>query len=462
MANIANIESLPDEIVACIARYTPSGFLPALAKVSKQFNRCSTPLLYQYVHLWESGDDQGIILNKSRINKSRIVPNIPDWTHKHLRWCGSNELGREPHYDQRIFHLDAFLRTISENETLRSLVVGASFESRLPSHDEDIDKITWFLSSSLKHLHCTRTLDDHDLWNEHLITSLEVERLAGRRDEEWADSIDEKLRSLFFHRPNLRMLTLVGIASWEPLAGKPESEFFPKTSNITSLALRDCIGARAGLNVLIGWIKALKSLHYEMKQDSKRQYCYARGIGWALESQHDTLEELFVYGEMSRCWVCGAKQLEGIKSCSRLSNLGIPFHLIPRKIFFEEGEDEGPPINELLPPALVNLQLELPDFWERKSYFSTDEPDSDDIDESALGLFPMEFGDILLTIVSNKKKCYPGLQEIVLWQKGKRLPAGVQVLQGEDKGCKELVELCRRERIQISWVTGEFPPLVGA
>lgn len=54
--DMANFESLPEEIVTCIAQYTPAESLAALAKVSKKLNRCSTPLLYQYVHLWENKD----------------------------------------------------------------------------------------------------------------------------------------------------------------------------------------------------------------------------------------------------------------------------------------------------------------------------------------------------------------------------------------------------------------------
>ncbi|RDL41647.1 uncharacterized protein BP5553_01626 [Venustampulla echinocandica] len=114
---MANFENLPDEILLAIVGQVRHDSLPAVARLSKQFNRCANAMIYRFVHFSEPP--------KSREHKEL---QFPDWTSKHRQPLPAFD--NCPRGDSRIYQISLFLRTVLESQALRLSIRAASFKWR--------------------------------------------------------------------------------------------------------------------------------------------------------------------------------------------------------------------------------------------------------------------------------------------------------------------------------------------
>lgn len=453
---MANLSTLPDELILRIVSYLPHDQLPALALLSKAFNRCSTNKLYKCVYFFER-NPPGEPLHRNSL--------VPDWK------SGYQHLGNPPSYATRIFDASLFYRTMSEHENLRSSVIGASFPMCIEQEDR-VFPVVEMLQPSLSHLHLQ--CDLHSIReNRELVATADSLKVEFWEDNEAMDIDDgppneEHRQEIYwcFDLPNLKLLELSQVRDWDTFMAPSGDE--THFSNITALSLVATVPADQGLARLLSWPKALKSLRYELTFCQAFDYLYFNGVGPdlspkefsdALRSQRTSLEELYIYGaDNGEIDGFAPTEIIDLRDFTNLKTVGLPIKFLFITHAVAKYQDiQVPPstaILDILPPAIEELQIKMKDWTISDGDFVNPE----DYPDSPRG----EVTAFLYQIVIHKKEMFKGLREIVLWSRksgGAQKPMYLEeILRPE---FYELFEACEEAGVRVTWQEGRLPPLFG-
>jgi hypothetical protein len=460
---MAKISDLPDHLLLDILQYVPSFQVLPLATMSKSLRRCSINRIYHSVYPWES---------PARNNESKYArrPDIPNWSSPYLHLINAGS-GPPPFDDTRIYNLLLFLRTISESESLRHHIARASFNCQ--AHQEELSiQVIELLAPTLQNLHVKRTLASYNPNANFLpfISSLDL-TIDERVDIDWHTNDlkitenREKVRSLF-DLPRLKLLSLSGVRSWSLLIQDSGVER-TRTSDITSLLLGETIPADQGLADVLSWPKNLKSLRYELALSGIHRhfwgplkfihglvYLSAKAFGVALASQQKYLEELIVYGDTDGdCSEYCETELIDLHSFVNLQYVGLPITFL--RISEEEAKWRGiktyiPSISEILPLAIRDLEIEIPEDHPWTAYFSGELESKEDFSPGDLSVFISE-------IVMSKHSRFTGLRSIVIWRCDFHRTRILR-LDTEDR-FREVLETCMVAKVNISMIESRDPPL---
>ena len=444
---MATFDLLPDDILHIIIQLAPHNVLWAIAQVSKSLNRCATPYLYRYVYLWE---------NQHRASDRPISI---DWPNNLTQMC------RDSDQSTRIFNLELFRRAITQRPSLRGYVIGASFECQYGFHDEYlVPTIVELLAGSAKFLHAAPLLSMECSGYFKYLTSLEIDgEFLGSNYEEEISNRD--LLYDIFCLPLLVSLSVNRVRHWSCFDTSTVRPERVSTSTVKNLLFRETVMPGPDLDEILRWPQALKSFKFEPTLDGTGRFgshgsvSRALNFSTALLPQASSLEELHVYGDLQEedsdyiFNVLDRVSIVELCNFTRLKRVGL--HLSYMMVYTSDAEfhnaDIGsfPQIYQVLPPALEELQIEVPDDFPAAVFFASDP-------SWEVELRAGELSDAMIRMFQHKNTCFQYLGKVSFFQS--RHFAWMENLR-TIPGCSEMLDHAKSARLDVSWSSGSTPPL---
>ena len=444
---MATFDLLPDDILLIIIQLAPHNALWTIAQVSKSLNRCATPYLYRYVYLWE---------NQHRASDR---PVSIDWPNNLTQMCRSAD------QSTRIWDLELFRRAIAQRPDLRESVIGASFECQYGFHDDDlVPTIVELLAGSAKFLHAAPVVSIQCSDYFKYLTSLEItgEFLGSNYEEEISN---RDLLYDIFCLPLLVSLSVNRVRHWSCFNTSTIRPERAGTSTVKNLLFRETVMPGPDLDEILTWPRALKSFRFEPTLNmtgmfgSHGSVPSASNFSTALLPQASTLEELHVYGDLQEedsDYIFNVVDRVSIIQLTNFTRLKcVSLHLSYMMVYTSDAEFHNseigsfPRLYQVLSPALVELQIELPDDFPAAVFFASDP-------SWEVELRAGELSAAMIGIFQNKTSCFPQLRKVSFFQC--RNVAGIENL-WTISGCAEMLDHAESAGVDVSWSSGSTPPL---
>ncbi|KAK0101087.1 hypothetical protein ONS95_012929 [Cadophora gregata] len=410
-----------------------------MAHVLKSLNRCVTPHLYRYVYLWP---------------KSPWASDPPVF----IKWPNSlTQMYCAADQRTRIFHLDLFKQTIVQRPDLRRCVVAASFECRVNDFENHlVSVVVEILAGSAECLHAAPEMCIPPAHYFKYLTSLEID------GEELRGSYEGALCDIFC-LPMLQSISVARVKNWTCFDTSTIRADRARTSTVKNLLLRESVIPGPDLKEILTWAKALKSfrlaLHFRGPQEGHEVVHRASDFSDALLPQASSLEELHVYCESELVLKADPSTLfdqpntVDLRDFTKLRRVGLCLSFLMVSIsdadFHNIDVGSFPQTYQILPPALEDLQIEMPDDFPPAVFFATDQ-------NWEVELRAGELSSIMSAIFENKQTHLPRLKRVLFFQCR-------SVAEAEDlraiPGCSQMLEHSESAGVDVSWTSCSIPPL---